>query len=266
MKYALALSALAAASIVSAQTPDGCSEDFDGTFEFNPVPISSPGSGSYQRTTCTAEPYTTLKGGVLTDQCKRTGEIVANYQFQYDLHVQDIARNTGGFSVCKNNTLAIAGSAVFYHCLSGTFYNLYDESLGAQCSPVFLEIIPCDLPADAGADCPADTPSSPPSVTPSPSATLSTSTTSSSSSTPAAVTSAPVASTPAAPVVTVSLPYSYPSSNATIPATATGTAPSGSTGTAKTSPIAFHGGAANLASGGKLLVSAVGLAALAFLA
>ena len=41
MKYAVALSALAAAAtLVSAQTPDGCSTDYDGYFEFNPVPIS----------------------------------------------------------------------------------------------------------------------------------------------------------------------------------------------------------------------------------
>ena len=40
MKYAVALSALAAAALVSAQSPDGCSGDFEGNFELNPVPIS----------------------------------------------------------------------------------------------------------------------------------------------------------------------------------------------------------------------------------
>lgn len=272
MKYAAALSALAAATLVAAQVPEGCSSDYSGYFEYNPVPLTADLSAQTASTTCTSEPYSTLKGGVLTDQCERTGEIVANAQFQYDLHVQNNAINTGGFSICSNGTLAIAGSAVFYHCLSGSFYNLYDASLGAQCSPVFLQIIPCTPPSDAGSDCPAGTPNSPPSVTPSPSGTSSTtsatsSTTLSTAAAPA-VTSAAVSSAAAPAILAVSIPYSYPSSNATTTATATGTlAPiSTATTTAKTSPIPFQGGAASLAMGGKLLVAAVGIVAMAVLA
>ncbi|KAL9068919.1 MAG: hypothetical protein Q9161_005892 [Pseudevernia consocians] len=283
MKYTVALSALAAAAtLVSAQAPEGCSGDYSGYFEYNPVPLSGASKrdllplhklSQRQSSTCTSEPYSTLKGGVLTDQCERTGEIVANAQFQYDLHLQNNALNTGGFSICSNGTLAVAGSAVFYHCLSGTFYNLYDASLGAQCSPVYLEIIPCTPPADAGSDCPAGTPTSVTSSTSSSSTSTtlpvsSSSSVSTTSSTTAAVASATPAANAAATVVAVSMPYSYPSSNTTTPATATatGAVTTGSTGTAVTSPIAFHGGAANLALGGKLLVSAVGIAALAFLA
>lgn len=274
MKYAAALSALAAATFVSAQVPEGCSSDYSGYFEYNPVPLTAQLSTQTAPITCTAEPYSTLKGGVLTDQCERTGEIVANAQFQYDLHVQNNAINTGGFSICGNGTLAIAGSAVFYHCLSGSFYNLYDASLGAQCSPVFLEIIPCTPPADAGSDCPAGTPSSPPSLTSSPSATSSPSGTTSVSATSStfstaaapAVTSAAVSSAVAPAILAVSIPYSYPSSNTTTSATATGAASPVSTSTAKTSPIPFQGGAASLAMGGKLLVAAVGIVAMAFLA
>ena len=40
MQYAVLLSALAAATMVSAQTPDGCSGDYSGTFEYNPVALS----------------------------------------------------------------------------------------------------------------------------------------------------------------------------------------------------------------------------------
>ena len=195
---------------------------------------------------------------------------MANYQFQYDLHLQVDALNTGGFCIFKNNTLAIGGSAVFYHCLSGSFYNLYDESLGAQCSPVYLQVIPCELPSDAGSDCPPDTPSSALPVS-SKSSTSSTLATATSPSPTAAITSAAV-STPAAPIVTLSMPYSYPINNATTSATATGVSTGvssgvgGSTSTPKTSPIAFTGGAASLAMGGKLLVSAVGIVALAFFA
>ena len=270
MKYAAALSALAAATFVSAQVPGGCSSDYSGYFEYNPVPLTAKLSTPSAPTTCTSEPYSTLKGGVLTDQCERTGSIVANNQFQYDLNVQNNAINTGGFSVCGNGTLAVAGSAVFYHCLSGSFYNLYDANVAAQCSPVFLEVIPCTPPSDAGSDCPAGTPNSPPSVTPSPSGTSSTSATPSTLSTAAApaVTSAAVSSAVAPAILAVSMPYSYPSSNTTTSATATGTvAPvSTATSTAKTSPIPFQGGAASVAMGGKLLVAAVGIVAMAVLA
>lgn len=40
MKYAIVLSAVAAATLVSAQVPGGCSADYSGTFEYNPVPLS----------------------------------------------------------------------------------------------------------------------------------------------------------------------------------------------------------------------------------
>lgn len=184
------------------------------------------------------------------------------------MHLQNNALNTGGFSICSNGTLAIAGSAIFYHCLSGNFYNLYDETLGAQCQQVYIEIIPCTAPADASASCPSSTSSSSTSSTstPVPVATLAASTPSSPA---AAVTSAaviPAAVQPAAAAAyVVSMPYVQPSSNTSASATGTAVAATG-TSTAKTSPIAFHGGAATLALGGKLLVSAVGVAALAFLA
>ncbi|CAF9942004.1 hypothetical protein IMSHALPRED_003146 [Imshaugia aleurites] len=262
--------------MVSAQTPDGCSADYSGTFEYNPVSLSSASKRDLvplhkrQTTVCTAQPYSTLKGGVLTDQCERTGEIVANAQFQYDLLVQNNAINTGGFSICSNGTLAVAGSAIFYHCLSGNFYNLYDASIGAQCSPVYLEIIPCTLPSDPTAGCPADTPSSALSPAASSSSTTTPVAVSSTPSTPAATTPAAVTSAaPSAPAAyVVSMPYTYATSNATTSAIATGTgaATPVSTSTPTTSPIAFHGAAASLAMGGKLLVSAVGIAALAFLA
>lgn len=38
--------------------------------------------------------------------------------------------------MCGNHSLALGSYTVFYQCLSGTFYNLYDESVGGQCSPV----------------------------------------------------------------------------------------------------------------------------------
>lgn len=84
-----------------------------------------------------------LAGGVLTDAKSRTGYIAANYQFQFDDPPQAGAIYTAGFSACSNGSLALGGSAVFYECDSGSFYNLYDRDWAAQCSPVELAIIPC---------------------------------------------------------------------------------------------------------------------------
>lgn len=56
------------------------------------------------------------------------GYIAANYQLQFDEGVaQNGALYTSGFSVCDGNKLALGNSTVFYKCLSGDFYNLYDR-------------------------------------------------------------------------------------------------------------------------------------------
>lgn len=78
----------------------------------------------------------TLKDGILRDPYGRTASIVANYQFQFDGPPQAGAIYTGGFSVCQNSSLALGGSTVWWRCMSGEFGNLYDRSIGAQCSQV----------------------------------------------------------------------------------------------------------------------------------
>ena len=83
----------------------------------------------------------TLEDGILKDQQGRTGYIAANYQFQFDGPPQAGAIITAGFSVCANGSLALGGSSVFYQCLSGNFYNLYDRYWAAQCSPVTIDTI-----------------------------------------------------------------------------------------------------------------------------
>lgn len=83
----------------------------------------------------------TLADGVLTDAKGRTGYIAANYQFQFDAPPQAGAIFTSGFSVCGNGSLALGGSNVFYQCLSGNFYNLYDRHWAAQCSPVTINTL-----------------------------------------------------------------------------------------------------------------------------
>lgn len=81
---------------------------------------------------------TTLVGGVLVDQANRTAYIASNYQFQFDAPPQAGAIYTGGFSLCSNGSLALGGSTVFYQCLSGSFYNLYDRNWAEHCVPVFF--------------------------------------------------------------------------------------------------------------------------------
>lgn len=83
----------------------------------------------------------TLDNGVLKDAFGRTGYIASNYQFQFDAPPQAGAIYTSGFTTCANGTLALGGSNVFYQCLSGNFYNLYDRSWAAQCSPVTISTI-----------------------------------------------------------------------------------------------------------------------------
>jgi len=83
----------------------------------------------------------TLSNGVLTDSEGRTGYIAANYQFQFDKPAQTGAIYTAGFSVCSNGSLSLGGSAVFYQCLSGSFYNLYNTNWAPQCVPVLIDTL-----------------------------------------------------------------------------------------------------------------------------
>ncbi|KAH3673678.1 hypothetical protein WICMUC_003581 [Wickerhamomyces mucosus] len=84
----------------------------------------------------------TLNEGILTDVKGRIGSIVANRQFQFDgPPPQAGAIFAAGWSITEDGLLAIGDNDQFYQCLSGTFYNLYDESIGSQCIPVHLEIV-----------------------------------------------------------------------------------------------------------------------------
>jgi hypothetical protein len=82
-----------------------------------------------------------LDDGVLRDPVLRIGSIVANYQFQFDgPPPQAGAIWTGGWSVCKNNSLANGPSTTFYHCMSGSFANIYSKNIGAQCTPMNIVV------------------------------------------------------------------------------------------------------------------------------
>lgn len=121
----------------SGTAPAGCSTSYASTFEISTVKIGSSKRGLEERKALTI----TLADGVLTDDEGRIGYIASNNQFQFDEPPQAGAIYTAGWSVCSNGTLALGSSAIFYQCLSGDFYNLYDESTGDQCSPIYIEIV-----------------------------------------------------------------------------------------------------------------------------
>lgn len=83
-----------------------------------------------------------LDDTILTDGFGRIGAIVANRQFQFDGPPPQAGTiYAAGWSVTLNGTLAIGDNDVFFQCLSGTFYNLYDKSLGSHCNAVFLRTV-----------------------------------------------------------------------------------------------------------------------------
>ncbi len=90
----------------------------------------------------------TLHNGILVDNENRTGYIASNFQFQFDNPPQEGALFTSGWSACGNGSLALGGSTVFWQCLSGDFYNLYDRYWAPQCKPVeVLQVKLVDCPA-----------------------------------------------------------------------------------------------------------------------
>lgn len=158
MQITLALAALAtvaSAAIGSSPTapaPAGCTASYDGPFQITIVNISAPATKAKRQSTSCGQAgllTVTLADGVLKDSQNRQGEIVANYQFQFDNPLQAGAVYTQGFSVCGNGSLALGGTNVFYECETfggpgiGNYSNLYSQSTGAQCNPILIDIIPC---------------------------------------------------------------------------------------------------------------------------
>lgn len=164
MRYAfapVALAALAAASPMpqgvtqdispDGATPSGCEKSYDGTFNIQIVNVSST---STKRSVHKRQANTlaiTLDNGKLTDSEGRTGYIAANNQFQFDSPPQAGAKYTSGWSVCQNEHLTLGSDDTFYSCLSGNFYNLYDENQAAQCNKVYIMAIGGGSGGSAGA-------------------------------------------------------------------------------------------------------------------
>ncbi|KAI7236194.1 hypothetical protein KC330_g3866 [Hortaea werneckii] len=149
----LALAALAAATPMpqasSSATAD-CSSSYDGEFMIQVVNVTSSAKRSVQKRQDKVLTMT-LQDGVLKDDEGRTGYIASNNQFQFDAPPQANALETSGFSICSNGSLALDGAAIWYQCLSGDFYNLYDENDAGQCSPVYINAIGGGSSASASA-------------------------------------------------------------------------------------------------------------------
>jgi len=166
MQITLALAALASVasaaigSTPTASAPSGCATSYSGQFEITIINSTATSKREIKRqsSTCGQSGYLTvsLSNGVLTDSQNRQGYIASNSQFQFDAPPQENAIYTGGFSVCSNGSLALGGSSVFWECLTtggpgiGTYYNLYDESTGAQCQPILIDIVPCSGASSTG--------------------------------------------------------------------------------------------------------------------
>jgi hypothetical protein len=131
----------------TAAAPTGCATTYPGTFELSVVNVTK--TSKVKRATSPNSLVIKLANSVLTDNQGRVGYIASNYQFQFDAGGQAGELYNAGFSVCSNNTLALGGSAIFYECLSGDFYNLYDRNWAPQCQPIYLEIIPESSSASA---------------------------------------------------------------------------------------------------------------------
>jgi len=119
--------------------PDSCSKSADGTFQLTVVNVTDSSSKrAIEKRQQSGLLTLKLADGTLTDQADRTGYIASNFQFQFDSPPQAGAIYTVGFSLCSNNTLALGGSAIFYQCWSGGFFNLYDRQWAEHCVPIYL--------------------------------------------------------------------------------------------------------------------------------
>ncbi|KAA8901854.1 hypothetical protein FN846DRAFT_780903 [Sphaerosporella brunnea] len=124
--------------------PAGCTNTVPYSFGITTHDGAPPARGAPLGEICEHQIGMTMKlnSGILLDGQGRIGSIVANRQFQFDgPPAQHGAIYTGGWSVCDDNTLALGPSKQFYKCLSGDFYNLYDQAIGGQCVPTTIMVV-----------------------------------------------------------------------------------------------------------------------------
>ncbi|KAL5114840.1 hypothetical protein ACEQ8H_007269 [Pleosporales sp. CAS-2024a] len=142
-----AILALAATAALAQNAPSGCSPSTSGTFNIQTVNVTNSKTKRHLSARQLSGVLTlSLNNGILKDQAGRQGYIASNYQFQFDQPIQAGALQSNGFSLCGNNSLALSATgrsapAIFYQCYSGGFYNLYSQSTGAQCIPIYISAV-----------------------------------------------------------------------------------------------------------------------------
>jgi len=146
MKSFAVLALAATAALAQSSPPAGCQASSSGSFNIQTVNVTGSTKRSLESRQLSGTLTLTLKDGILKDQAGRQGYIASNFQFQFDSPLQAGARESTGFSVCGNSSLALSASgraapAVWYQCLSGDFYNLYSQSTGAQCIPIYITAV-----------------------------------------------------------------------------------------------------------------------------
>lgn len=149
-------SATSATETAVSQINDGQLQQTTASDETGSTTVLSPSSTTVSNTVCPTESITLgatscknsgtltiqLKDGVLTDGKGRIGAIVSNRQFQFDgPPPQAGSIYAAGWSITSEGNLALGDNDIFYQCLSGNFYNLYDQSIGEQCHPIHLELV-----------------------------------------------------------------------------------------------------------------------------
>ncbi|ABN64247.1 tandem internal repeat-containing protein [Scheffersomyces stipitis CBS 6054] len=133
---------------VQAQTATVAGQIADGQVQATPAAQAADGQVQSNVVVCVAADSltATLQGSILRDNKGRIGAIVANRQFQFDgPPPQAGSIYAAGWSIVPDGNggqqLALGDQTTFYRCLSGDFYNLYDESIGGQCSPIEIAIL-----------------------------------------------------------------------------------------------------------------------------
>lgn len=110
--------------------------------------------------TCVGADALTIKldHAQLRDGKGRVGAIVANRQFQFDGPPPQAGTiyaagwsfvpawyagegETSADTIDSGYKLALGNLTIFYKCLSGDFYNLYDESIGGQCTAIEIFVL-----------------------------------------------------------------------------------------------------------------------------
>ncbi|KAF2112860.1 hypothetical protein BDV96DRAFT_145376 [Lophiotrema nucula] len=125
----------------SEPSPEGCEKTVDGNFTIGILYVPVKGKrATFEEEAIDGAFACTLNDGILHDPYNRTGAIVANRQFQFDGPPQAGSIYTGGWAVCKNNSLALGPSTIFWRCTSGGFMNLYDENVADQCIEATIQV------------------------------------------------------------------------------------------------------------------------------